>query len=151
MLREVSPILFVVLSLLVPVPVSADKPDSVGGGLGNKAPDFSAGVYADGEAWGTKGTTSLPGPTERNEQSFDRIFVITNGTGDQLPVGEAAPGNSMYNGGRWWAFTATWIEDLPHEKVILTSYDEVMFHAGLGHLVIEDLGVTFQCPLLPVK
>ena len=116
-------------------------------------PDFGPHIYADGMPWGTKVTTALPEPNDQNMQSFDKLFVITNSNNseDQLPVGEAAPGNSMYNGGRWWAFSATWIEDLPHEKVVLTSYDEVMFHAGLGHLIIEDLGAYFQCPLLPVK
>jgi hypothetical protein len=139
------------LSLLIAVPAFAGQPESVGGGLGNKAPDFSAGVYADGETWGTKGTTTLPAPTAANQQSFDKIFVVTNGADGQLPVGEAAPGNRIYNGGRWWAHTATWIEDLPHPKPVLTSYEDVMFHAELGHLVIEDARAYFQCPLLPVK
>jgi hypothetical protein len=57
----------------------------------------------------------------------------------------------MYNGGRWQAFSATWVDDVPHEVMLLTSYDEVMFHAGLGHLILEDLHTYFQCPLLPVK
>lgn len=115
------------------------------------APDFSAGVYADGEAWGTKATTTLPGPNGKNDQSFDKIFVVTNPAAGQLPVGEAAPGNSNYNGGRWWVHTATWIEDLPHPKPVLTSYDEVMLHYNLGHLIIADAETYFQCPLLPVK
>jgi hypothetical protein len=152
MLRKTSSILFVVLlGLIAAVPAFADQPDNVGGGLGNKAPDFSAGVYADGETWGTKGTTSLPAPNDSNQQSFDMIFVVTNGAEGQMPVGEAAPGNPMYSGGRWWVHTATWIEDLPHPKPVLTSYDEVMLHAGLGHLIIEDAEIYFQCPLLPVK
>jgi hypothetical protein len=152
MFRKTSLIMFVVvLSLVVAVPAVADKPDNVGGGLGNKAPDFSAGVYADGEAWGTKGTTSLPAPNGKNDQSFDMIFVVTNGAEGQLPVGEAAPGNSNYNGGRWWVHTATWIDDLPHPKPVLTSYDDVMVHYELGHLIIADAEVYFQCPLLPVK
>ena len=152
MLRRFSFGMFLMaLSLIVAVPAFADQPDNVGGGLGSKAPDFSARVYADGEAWGTKGTTTLPAPTANNEQSFDKIFVVTNPAAGQLPVGEAAPGNSDYNGGRWWAHTATWIDDLPHDKVVLTSYEDVMFHAKLGHLIIADAEVYFQCPLLPVK
>ncbi len=114
-------------------------------------PDFSAGVYADGEAWGTKATTTLPAPNGKNNHSYDKIFVVTNGAEGQLPVGEAAPGNPDYNGGRWWVHTATWIEDLPHPKVVLMSYDDVMLHYDLGHLIIEDAGVYFQCPLLSVK
>jgi hypothetical protein len=152
MWRKTSSILFiVVLGLVAAVPAFAGQPDNVGGGLGNKAPDFGAGVYADGETWGTKGTTSLPAPNGSNQQSFDKILVVTNGAEGQMPVGEAAPGNPMYNGGRWWAHTATWIEDLPHSKPVLTSYDQVMLHAGLGHLILKDAGLYFQCPLLPVK
>ena len=127
--------------LLIAVPAFADPGQ----------PDFSAGVFADGEAWGTKATTTLPAPNGKNNQSFDKIFVITNGADGQLPVGEAAPGNPAYNGGRWWVHTATWIDELPHPKVVLTSYDEVMFHYSLGHLIIEDAETYFQCPLLPLK
>ena len=151
MWRKVGAVLLVVVSVVTAVPVLADQPGSVGGGLGNRAPDFSAGVYADGREWGTKGATTLPAPNGTNEQSFDPIVVFTNGAEGQLPVGQAAPGNAMYNGGRWWAFQATWIADLPHEKGVLTSYEEVMFHASLGHLIVEDLAVYFQCPLLPIK
>lgn len=114
-------------------------------------PDFSGGVYADGEAWGTKGTTSLPAPNDNNQQSFDKIFAFTNGADGQLPVAEAAPGNTDYNGGRWTLRLATWIEDLPHPKPVLTSYEEVMFHYSLGHITFVDAETYFQCPLLPVK
>ena len=114
-------------------------------------PNFGPSIYADGEVWGTKGTTSLPAPNGHNQQSFDKIFVFTNGAEGQLPVAEAAPGNTDYNGGRWTAMQATWIDDLPHPKVVLTSYEEVMFHYNLGHITIEDAENYFQCPLLPVK
>jgi hypothetical protein len=148
MLRKVSLVLFVVvLSLMVAVPAFADQPDNVGGGLGNKAPDFSAGVYGDGQAWGTKGTTTLPAPNGKNNQSFDKLFKFTNGAEGQLPVAEAAPGNPDYNGGRWWAQSVTWNVT----PVVLTSYAEIMDHARDGDLSIEDASTYFQCPLLPVK
>lgn len=142
MLRKLSIVFLVLaLSLIAVIPAFADA----------GKPDFRAGVYADGEAWGTKATTSLPAPNDNNEQSYDKIFVFTNGAEGQLPVGEAAPGNTNYNGGRWSVHSASWIDDLPHEKMVLTSYDDVMFHYNLGHIVIEDAEVYFQCPLLPVK
>ncbi len=129
-------------------------------GLGNKKPDFSPGVYADGEAWGTKGTTAIPAPNEHNMQSFDPLVVITNGAPGQLPIGEAAPGNRYYNGGRWITFTAAWNASgmAAHNPLpVLKSYDEFMIHWNLGHLDVE-LGSFeggpppyFQCPLLPVK
>ena len=117
-------------------------------------PSFSPQVYADGEAFGTKGTTTLPAPTDHNAQSFDKIFVFTNGAEGQLPVGEAAPGNPMYNGGRWTAQLTEWTEAgmAAHDPLpVLMSYDEVMVHYNLGHLSITPAGNYFQCPLLPVK
>jgi hypothetical protein len=152
MFRKTSSILFlVVLSLIVAVPAFADQPANVGGGLGNAAPNFSAGVYADGRAWGTKGTTSLPAPNDHNMQSYDLIFAFANGAEGQLPVAEASPGNPNYNGGRWTAFAATWTDNLPFAKPVLTSYAEVMYYVSLGDLVVQDAHSYFQCPLLPVK
>ena len=128
-------------ALVIVAPVSADP----------GKPNFGPALYADGEVWGTKGTTDLPAPNGKNDQSFDKLFVFTNGAEGQLPVAEAAPGNPSYNGGRWAAMTATWIDELPHPKLVLTSYEDVMFHYNLGHLIIEDAETYFQCPLLPVK
>lgn len=163
MLRKVSLIMFVVvLSLIVAVPAFADQPDHVGGGLGNKAPNFGERVYADGEAWGTKGTTTLPAPNGKNNQSFDKLFVIINSNNpeEQLPVGEAAPGNRDYNGGRWFTHTVEWTQagfDAHGTVPVLKSYDDIMLHYGLGHLEIMEGSPAggppayFQCPLLPVK
>jgi hypothetical protein len=125
-------------------------------------PSFGPELYADGVVWGTKGTTNLPAPNEHNLQSFDKLFVITNSNNPegQMPVGEAAPGNPDYNGGRWFTHTVEWTEEgfLYHGIVpVLTSYDEIMEHEDLGHLVITPGSfpngppVYFQCPLLPVK
>ena len=69
-------------------------------------------------------------------------------------MGEAAPGNPMYNGGRWVTYTVTWTVPA---HALLMSYDDLMLHYGLGHLAIEKGSPeggppeTFQCPLLPVK
>lgn len=116
-------------------------------------PDFAPHIYADGVAWGTKVTAIHKAPNGHNDQSYDKLYVITNGVGGQLPVGEAAPGNPMYNGGRWWTHTVTWnVETTP---VLLTSLDDINTYSG-------DLTITegsfdggpppyFSCPLLPVK
>jgi hypothetical protein len=123
-------------------------------------PNFTPSVYADGQAWGTKGTTALPAPTENNIQSFDPLFVFINGADSQLPVGEAAPKNRAYNGGRWITWTAWWTEEgmAAHDPLpVIMSYAELLIHAGLGHIETA-LGSPeggpppyFQCPLLPVK
>lgn len=123
-------------------------------------PDFGPHIYADGVAWGTKVTTVLPAPNENSERSFDKLFVFTNGADGQLLVGEAAPGNTAYNGGRWETYTATWTEAgiAVHDPLpVLRSYGEIMIHENLGHLdVVEGPPPGgpppyFQCPLLPVK
>lgn len=123
-------------------------------------PNFSPAVFGDGAVWGTKGTTTLPAPTERNPQSFDKLFVIVNGAAGQLPVSEAAPGNPLYNGGRWFTHTVMWTAEglAAHNPLpVLMSYDEIMLHYSLGHLAIAPGSPVngppdyFQCPLLPVK
>jgi hypothetical protein len=125
-------------------------------------PSFDPELYADGDVWGTKGTTNLPAPNAHNLQSFDKLFVITNSNNPlgQMPVGEAAPGNPYYNGGRWFTHTVEWTATgfMAHGIVpVLTSYDEIMEQEDLGYLVItpgsfpQGPPVYFQCPLLPVK
>lgn len=135
--------------LLIAAPAVADK----------GKPDFSPHIYADGEAWGTKVATVLPAPNGNNGHSFDKLFVFTNGANGQLLVGEAAPGPG-YNGGRWVTYTATWTEagmDAHDPLPVLMSYDDVMLHAGLGHLDVVEGSFPggppayFECPLLPVK
>ena len=126
------------------------------------APDFSASVYGDGIAWGTKGTTALPAPNAHNRQAFDALYVVTNSNNPQgqLPVSEAAPGNPAYNGGRWFTHTAEWTAEgfMAHGIVpVLKSLDDIQLHESLGHLVLtpgsfpDGPPVYFQCPLLPVK
>lgn len=125
-------------------------------------PNFMPAIYGDGEVWGTKRTTTLPAPNESNRQAFDALYVITNSNAPegQLPVSEAAPGNPDYNGGRWFTHTVEWTAAgfQAHGIVpVLTSYQDIALHYGLGHLVItpgsfpDGPPVYFQCPLLPVK
>ena len=153
MLRKVTLIVSVLALSLMVVGTASANPGK---------PDFSPRVYGDGVAWGTKGTTTLPAPNDNNVQSFDKLFVLTNGAEGQLPVSEAAPGNPLYNGGRWFTQTVTWTAAgiAAHNPLpVLKSYDDIMHHAGLEHLSIEEGSPGgpgappdyFQCPLLPVK
>lgn len=112
-------------------------------------PDFfNPAIYADGEAWATKGVADLPPPNEHNHQSFDRLFSFTNGASGQLPVAEAAPGNPNYNGGRWDLQLVTWIIANPP---VLTSYDEIEGYSEDGYLFITSGNSYFECPLLPLR
>jgi hypothetical protein len=125
-------------------------------------PSFGPAIWGDGQLWSTKGLANLPTPNEHNRQSFDKLFVVTNSNNpnEQLPIAEAAPGNPDYNGGRWFTHTVEWTADgfRAHGIVpVLTSYDEILFHESLEHLVITPGSfpggprVYFECPLLPVK
>jgi hypothetical protein len=154
MSRRISLTLLVAaLVLAIVVPVYAQKPD------------FSAHIYVDGEAWGTKVTTALPAPKGNNAHSFQPLYVFTNGVPEQLLIATAAPGDRDYRGGRWETWTAMWIEDLPHSKVELVSFEErypgdfhsVEFHYDLDHIILMKGSPGppppdyFSCPLLPVK
>ena len=112
-------------------------------------PTFDPAIYADGEVWATKVVGPIPGPNGHNNQSYDKLFVIP----DQMPVGEAAPGNAAYNGGRWYTHTVTWNV----EPVLVTSYTQLHQLEMDGDVTITpgspDGGPPpfFGCPLLPMK
>lgn len=144
-MRHNKPFTMILLTLIVVGTAFAQFPGK---------PNFSEQVYADGVAWGTKGLSTLPAPNDHNDQSFDKLFVFTNGSAGQLPVAEAAPGNKAFNGGRWAVYFATWTDegfDAHGTPPVLTSYEDIMFHKGLGHLATGPANTYFECPLLPVK
>jgi len=125
-------------------------------------PGFSAGLWADGRLWGSKATAILPAPTESNVHSYDMLFVIVNSNaeGGQLPVAEAAPGNTNFNSGRWFTHTAWWTEQglASYGTVpVITSYAELLEEVLLGNMAWAPGSPEggpppyFQCPLLPVK
>ena len=124
-------------------------------------PNFTPAVYGDGQVWGTKAAAIILPPNDQNAHSYDKLFVFVNAPIGQLPVSEAAPGNSMYNGGRWFVHTVIWtqagLEAYPGGLPILTSYNDIQNHASAGHLMIAPGSPAggpppyFECPLLPVK
>jgi hypothetical protein len=125
-------------------------------------PNFMPSLYADGDVYGTKGTTTLPAPTANNLQSFDVLYAVSNSNNPegQLPIAEAAPGNPEYNGGRWFTHTVEWTAQgfATHGIVpVLTSQEDVLQHDSLGELVVTPgsfpggPAVFFECPVLPAK
>ncbi len=122
--------------------------------------NFAAGFWGDGVRWGTVVAPALL-PSNAPPDSFDKFLIVTNSNtpGGQAPVVEAAPGNPAYNGGRWATYTVMWTAAgfAAHGGTVplLTSYADVMFHHGLGHLTVA-LGSPaggppgyFECPLVP--
>lgn len=131
-------------------------------------PDFSPQLWGDGEQWGTKVTGLIKNP---NENSLDKLFVITNPITNELPdgtlpVSESTPGNPDYNGGRWWTHEAAWtqagIDAHLSPPPLLTRYgpaddpESILFHEALGHIDITEGSPAggppdyFRCPLLPL-
>ena len=130
-------LLVAVMAVVIVAPVSA------------AGPTFEPAIYADGQAWATKGVATLPAPNEHNVQSYDKLFIIPG----QLPVAEAAPGNRNYNGGRWFTHTVTW-NSTPE---LVTSYAQLHALHMAGAVTVEAGSPEggpppyFECPLLPVK
>ena len=114
-------------------------------------PNFQAGFWGDNERWGTTAVTVLPEPN--NKDSLDKLFFFTHPDQD-APLSEAAPGNSDYNGGRWWSQTATVHDDAAIDFPI-TSYAELAGHLSAGHVSVSPGEANhpdfFECPLLPYK
>jgi hypothetical protein len=104
-------------------------------------PDFSGGIYADGQLFGTKGAATIPAPNSHNVQSFDVLVRFDN----QPAVSEAGPGNPDFNGGRWILKTATWNTD----PYLLTSYADVLAAEQAGDITIVNDHSYLECPLLP--
>ncbi len=129
------------------------------GAMAQAERNFGAGFWGDGDRWGTIVTPALL-PDNAPLSSFDGFYIVMrDGAMAQAPVVEAAPGNPAYNGGRWATYTAVWTEQgiLDHggDPPVLTSYADLQFHAGLGHLDVT-LGTFpggppafFECPLVP--
>jgi hypothetical protein len=118
-------------------------------------PGMPGRLYVDGALYATRGLTALPAPNANNIQSFDKLYVVTNGVDGQPGVGEAAPGDTDFNGGRWDVQTVTWTNEL--EKELLTSDAEIFNHMAAGHLVVTGGSFAggppdyFECPVIPLR
>ena len=115
----------------------------------SNSPALPGRIYADGRLFATRDNGDLPPPSGNNAHSYDEIYHFTNGADGQLDVGEAAPGEQDFNGGRWSVTVVEWtISDPP----VVKSDDEVHAHEALGHIeVIEEGARYFQCPVVPIQ
>jgi hypothetical protein len=105
------------------------------------APDRASGrVYANGELWATFGTADFKSAPA---QSVDKIYAFP-GT-DLVPVGEASPGDSDYNGGHWEVHMVTFADGVTPMQ--FTSDEDVLAAAEAGDLSIGGVAKYFQCPL----
>ena len=71
------------------------------------------------------------------------LFIFYSGAEGQLPVSEAAPDNPKYNGGRWNAYSAEWIDDYENNPPLVKSYAELAGYVADGYLAISHSGICF--------
>ncbi len=118
-------------------------------------------LWIDGDLYRTVLTPTVL-PDAAPAESFDILYNFDgSGLSGQRSVGEAAPGDPGYNGGRWMVFAVAFtalgmsIHDANGDGMVnfeLTSTAQVEAHMALGHLLISAEPVAlFVCPVLPVK
>lgn len=122
-----------------------------------KATKVQDALWGDGELYDTVLTDTMfhSPPLHSTDVLFD--FGMSGLTG-QRGVSESVPGDPDYNGGRWRVFMVVFtadginVHDPDGDGAVnfeLTSAEEVMDHADLGHLEIAPTDVSFECPMIP--
>jgi hypothetical protein len=124
-------------------------------------PSQDGAIYGSDAVWRTKFTTEIPGPNEHNRDSFDDLyFIVHDGGPVQLPLSEAAPGDTDYNGGRWISETSTVLKPMEYKENYKPITNAEDFHDAVHEGVLSEptLGAPggirpdyFQCPLLRVR
>jgi hypothetical protein len=127
------------------------------------APSQDGAIYGRDKLWRTKFTAELPAPNDHNRGSFDDLyFIVHDGGPVQLPLSEAAPGDTEYNGGRWVSETSVVLDWETYEEEYQPITNAEAFHEAVmaGVLSEPTLGAPgtppvrpdyFQCPLLRVR
>ncbi len=123
----------------------------------DRAVRVAEAIWVDGEIYDTiiTDTTFIAPP----EHSTDVIYsFMMSGLEGQRSVAESAPGDPDYNGGRWDVQMVVFTEqgmavhDPDGDGMVnfeLTSAEQVLDHADLDHIIINDANFYFECPLLP--
>lgn len=143
---------FMMVALALTLTVAAARPALAGNG----AIRAQEALWANGETYDTILTpTSFTSPPA---QSTDVLYNFgMSGLEGQRGVAESAPGDPDYNGGRWDVKMVVFTEqglgahDPDGDGIIdfeLTRAEEVLSHEQLGHIVIMDTDIYFECPLL---
>jgi hypothetical protein len=98
-------------------------------------------IYANDELF-----TGVNAPRDLPDQgTFDTIYVLGPGL---MPVADAAPGDTDYNGGRWEVRLVTWVSISPQQ---LTNDSQVAAAAAAGQITIGDVVRRFECPMIPLR
>jgi hypothetical protein len=115
-------------------------------------PSDGPALFADGEQFRTKDATDLPAPTGGNAHSFDDLYGFDGVTADgQLPVAEAAPGGTGFNGGRWALKVVRWAAGSTPTLVTSSAQVHDLLASGDLEWVHADAIRYFECPLIPYR
>jgi hypothetical protein len=112
-------------------------------------------LWGDGVTWDTVLTpTSFKQPPSH---SVDLLYNFSmSGLMGQRGVSSNVPGDTEYNGGRWWVQMVLFTQQglAAHDpdgdgyvNFELTSADEVEVHVQLGHIEVFETSTYFVCPL----
>jgi len=122
-----------------------------------QAKSIANAIWADGELFGV----TLTPKDVPNKGPFDIIYNFADsGLAGQRGISDSKPGDTDYNGGRWEVKLVTFtdqgksVHDPDGDGVVnfeLKSAEDVITHAGLGHLTISEPVRYFVCPLHPQK
>lgn len=117
----------------------------------------SAAIWSHGELYGTVGTPAVF--MDPPEHTTDTLYNFgMSGLEGQRAISVAAPGDRDFNGGRWSVVLVTFtdqgkaVHDPDGDGMVnfeLTSEEDVLNHEALGHLILTDTDVYFECPMLP--
>lgn len=122
-----------------------------------KAAHAPNSIWVHNTLYGTIGTdTSFKSPPP---QSTDVIFSFAgSGLDGQRSVAVYAPGDPLYNGGRWHVMAVSFTDagkalfDPENDGKVnmeLTNAEDLLTAAEMGYITITDTPVRFECPLLP--
>jgi len=99
--------------------------------------------------------------TDPPSHTVDKLYNFSmSGLMGQRSVSESAPGDTDYNGGRWWiqmvVFTPAGLAMYDPDgdgtaNVELTNAEQVLHEAQMGRLEIHATSAYFSCPLLPTR
>ena len=99
-------------------------------------------LYLDGE---TVRTIALPAAIPHGGR--DPIYVVTNGTSEQLGIASVGPGYPGYHGGQWAVYTVTFNEGVT--PYLLTSDEDVQAAEDAGDVTVtRQPEMDNRCPVL---
>ena len=126
-------------------------------GFADRAVKVENAIWANSNLYGTVLTdTSFNAPPAGSTDTLYNFGM--SGLGGQRAVSESAPGDTDFNGGRWSVKAVMFtdqgkaVHDPDGDGMVnfeLKSAEDVLHHEALGHIVIMDTGIYFECPLIP--